>query len=151
MKTIILIGDSIRQGYDRYTRLAFEDVAKVHYPTDNCQFAAYILRHLSNWKNDFECGEDVDCVHWNAGLWDSIYFPDGEIHTPVEIYKYYIDRVCTRIKQLFPRAKVIFATSTPVREHLFLGELKRFNKDVYKIIKGIKKKGLVIVLLKTFL
>ena len=36
----------------------------------------------------------------------------------------------TRIKQLFPRAKVIFATSTPVREHLFLGELKRFNKDV---------------------
>ena len=117
-------------GYDRYVKLAFEDVANVYYPGDNCRFAAYILRHLHDWKKYMECGDDVDCVHWNAGLWDSITMPDGELHTPIEIYKYYIERVCNRIKYLFPNAKVIFATSTPVVEERFLGECKRYNKDI---------------------
>lgn len=130
MKKIVLIGDSIRMGYDKYTKLAFEDVANVYYPNDNCRFASYILRHLHDWKKSFECGDDVDCVHWNAGLWDSIFMPDGEHHTPIEIYKYYIERVCNRIKHLFPNAKVIFATSTPVVEERFLGECKRYNKDI---------------------
>ena len=47
MKKIILIGDSIRQGYDKYVKMAFEGVAEVYYPTDNCRFTTYILRHIS--------------------------------------------------------------------------------------------------------
>lgn len=63
-------------------------------------------------------------------MWDSITMPDGELHTPIDIYKYYIERVSNRITQLFPKAKVIFATSTPVLEERFLGECKRYNKDI---------------------
>ena len=148
MKKIILIGDSIRQGYDKYVRLAFKDVAEVYYPSDNCRFASYILRHLHDWKKAFECGDDVNCVHWNAGLWDSIFMPDGEHHTPIEIYKYYMERVCKRIRLLFPRAKVIFATSTPVVEERFLGECKRYNKDIElynaAAIEIVKKHGFEI-------
>ena len=129
-KKILLIGDSIRMGYDKYVRMAFEEIAKVYYPDENCRFAAYVLRYLHIWKDNLQCGDDVDCVHWNAGLWDTLSMPDGELHTPVDIYKYYIDRVCKRIKAVFPKAKVIFATSTPVREELFLGECKRYNKDI---------------------
>lgn len=130
MKKIVLIGDSIRMGYDKYTKLAFEDVAEVYYPSDNCRFSAYILRHLHDWKKEQGCGDDVDCVHWNVGLWDCITMPDGQLHTPIEIYKYYLERVCNRIKHLFPKAKVIFATSTPVVEERFIGECKRYNKDI---------------------
>ncbi len=129
MKKIVLLGDSIRRGYDRYTRMAFEGEAKVYYPDDNCRFAPYFLRYLNEWKNGFGCGDDVDCVHWNVGLWDTLRADDGECFVPLEIYKYYIDRICRYLKMLYPKAKVIFATSTPVQEELFTG-FKRYNKDV---------------------
>lgn len=32
MKKILLIGDSIRMGYDKYVKLAFEGEAEVYYP-----------------------------------------------------------------------------------------------------------------------
>ena len=130
MKKIVLLGDSIRRGYDSYTKMAFDGVAEVYYPEDNCRFAAYTLRHLPDWKNAFGCGDDVDCVHWNAGLWDCLILAtDGEHVTTIEIYKYYVERVCNAIKQLFPYAKVIFATSTPVQEELFMTH-KRYNRDI---------------------
>ena len=34
----------------------------------------------------------------------------------VDFYRYYIGRVLTRIRQLFPKADVVFATTTPVIE-----------------------------------
>ena len=130
MKKIVLLGDSIREGYDKYVKLAFDGVASVYYPKENCRFAAYTLRHLYDWKNDMQCGDDVDLVHWNAGLWDNLIMPDGKHHTPIEVYGEYIHRVYDTIKILFPKAKIIFATSTPVREQLFLGLLKRYNADI---------------------
>lgn len=130
MKKIVLIGDSIRQGYCKHVKTAFENVAEVYYPPENCRFTTYILRHVSDWQQELGWGDDVDCVHWNAGLWDSLIMQDGEHLVPLEIYKYYINRVCKQIKYLFPTAKVIFATSTPVVEELFTGICKRYNKDV---------------------
>lgn len=141
MKKIVLLGDSIRAGYDKYVKLAFEDEAEVYYPNDNCRFAAYIMRHLVDWKSEMNCGDDVDLVHWNAGLWDDLVMLDGRNHTSVEVYKDYIDRVCNLIHILFPNAKMIFATSTPVQEELFTtckrynNDTERYNEEAVKIIK----------------
>lgn len=129
MKKIFLMGDSIRMGYDQYVKMALEDVAEVYYPDTNCRFAAYILRHLPDWKENFCHGEDVDAVYWNAGLWDGLIMVDGQPHTPLAAYEYYMDRICRCIKILFPKAKMIFATSTPVQEDLFKGWAKRYNRD----------------------
>ena len=129
MKKILLIGDSIRIGYDKYVKMAFEETAEVYYPSDNCCFASYVVRGLPDWKEEVGCGDDVDLVYWNAGLWDGLIMVDGENHTPIDIYKIYIQRICNIIKILFPSAKVIFATSTPVQEELFLGWAKRYNRD----------------------
>lgn len=129
MKKILLIGDSIRQGYDKYVKLALEGTAEVYYPANNCRFASYIVRHLPDWKDETGCGDDVDLVYWNAGLWDGLIMADGQHHTPLEMYKVYIDRVCNIIKILFPKAKMIFATSTPVQEEQFTGWAKRYNSD----------------------
>ena len=112
MKKILILGDSIRMGYDKYVKMAFQDVAEVYYPVKeseypgaNCRFASFIVRHLGDWKQKLACGDDVDLVHWNAGLWDDLVMQDGENHTPIEIYKYYIERVCKLIRILFPTAK----------------------------------------------
>ena len=132
MKKILLIGDSIRQGYDKYVKYALRDSYEVCYPKDHCRFAQYVLRHISDWKN--YPGDDYALVHWNAGLWDTlVLFEDGCL-TPIEFYEYFIDRICNRIKVLFPNAKVIFATSTPIVEGRFTTpEIShRKNSDIEK-------------------
>ena len=68
MKKIILIGDSIRLGYDKYVKDALARVAEVSYPDDSARFSEYTLRYLSDWKHDNKWGSDIDLVHWNTGL-----------------------------------------------------------------------------------
>jgi len=128
MKKVLLIGDSIRMGYDTYTKMAFESSAEVYFPKDNCRFTGYIIRHLHDWKKELKLGNDIDLVHWNAGLWDDLVMLDGKHHTSLDIYKENIYRICNIIKILFPDAKMIFATSTPVQEELFT-VCKRYNRD----------------------
>ena len=144
MKKVLLIGDSIRMGYDTYTKMTFEDVAEVYYPKDNCRFTGYIIRHLHDWKKELKLGNDIDLVHWNVGLWDDLVMLDGKHHTSLDIYKENIDRICNIIKILFPDAKMIFATSTPVQEELFT-ICKRYNRDTEAYnsaaIEIVKKHG----------
>ncbi|MBQ4528682.1 MAG: hypothetical protein II998_11500 [Clostridia bacterium] len=144
MKKVLLIGDSIRMGYDTYTKMAFESSAEVYFPKDNCRFTGYIIRHLHDWKNELKLGNDIDLVHWNAGLWDDLVMLDSKHHTSLDIYKENIDRICNIIKILFPDAKMIFATSTPVQEELFT-VCKRYNRDTEAYnsaaIEIVKKHG----------
>jgi len=140
MKKIILIGDSIRQGYDRYVKMALEGVAQVYYTDDNCRFTTYILRELYDWKNKWGCGDDVDLIHWNAGLWDCFTLFDGETLLPLEDYVRNLHRICRMMKALYPNAKMIFATSTPVRE-LYKVQIRRncdieaYNAVAVKVVK----------------
>ena len=130
MKKILLLGDSIRKGYDNYVREAFEDTARVYFPEENCMFSSYILRMLNDWKTSLDTGDDVDIVHWNAGLWDDLVLSDGRNNTSLDNYKENIERICIMIKKLFPNAKNIFATSTPVIEDGFGGfHFRRYNND----------------------
>ncbi len=144
MKKILLIGDSIRRGYDYVVNEALENVAEVYYPEDNCRFAQYVLRHLKDWKEQLGLGDDVDLVHWNCGLWDTLeLYEDGTL-TPLPYYEHFIDRICRQMKILFPKAKFIFATSTPVLENNYpnprIGtrhnaETRKFNKAAAEIVK----------------
>lgn len=134
MKKIILIGDSIRMGYDKYVKEALGGVAEVYYPSDNCRFAEYVLRYAHEWKKNGQWPDDVDLVHWNAGLWDCAeLFDDG----PLTSYDYYaeaIARIDKRLRMLFPKAKMVFATSTAVSERLYGNskEFKRHNAIIEK-------------------
>ena len=130
MKKIILIGDSIRMGYDKYVGDALKDKAEVFYPPENCRFAQYVLRSVSDWRNNGKWGNDADLVHWNAGLWDTLRLFGDEPLTPPEMYGEMIKRIDKRLRYLFPNAKMIFATSTRVQEHKYGKDFKRYNKDV---------------------
>lgn len=130
MKKILLIGDSIRMGYDKYVKEALEGVAEVYYPTENCRFAQYTLRFLHEWRRKLEWPDDIDLVHWNAGLWDVCeIYGDEPISSPAH-YAEMITRIDKRIRMLFPNAKVVFATSTAVRENEYKGSFRRYNATI---------------------
>jgi hypothetical protein len=129
MKKILLIGDSIRKGYDLYVKESMQGLAEVYYPEENCRFAEYVLRHVHMWRDDLSI-DQVDAVHWNVGLWDNLRIYGDECLTPIDTYAAYIERIAKRLKFLFPNAVQIFATSTPVIEDGYVKEYEmRYNKD----------------------
>ena len=130
MKKIILIGDSIRLGYDKYVKDALEGVAEVYYPGDSARFSQYTLRYLSDWKHDNGWGDDIDLVHWNTGLWDVLeMYGEAPISNPQQ-YGETIGKIQRQIKILFPRAVQIFATSTSVIEEKYGATRKRHNSTI---------------------
>ena len=129
MKNVLLIGDSIRIGYDKSVRASLEGVANVYFPAENCKFASFVLRYLHEYLALPEQGE-VDVLHWNAGLWDCLRQFGEEPLTPPEVYAHYIERICIRIRKLCPNAKVIFATSTSVLSEEMPPNFKRYNEEI---------------------
>lgn len=147
MKNILLVGDSIRAGYDKSLKKTLKGKANVYFPEDNCRFASYVLRYLHEYKRIVP-DEKVDILHWNSGLWDCLRLFEEEPHTPIEVYSYYIERICVRIKKLFPEAKVIFATSTSVLSEKMKVNFKRYNKDIEEYneaaIEVVRKYGFTV-------
>ena len=144
MKNVLLIGDSIRMGYDKAVKKTLEGKANVYFPAENCRFASYVLRYIHEYGSLVKDG-DVDVIHWNAGLWDCLRLFEEEPHTPIDVYAYYIDRICVRIKKSFPNAKVIFATSTRVQSEKMQKDFKRYNEEIEKYneaaVQVVKKHG----------
>ena len=131
MKKVVLLGDSIRQGYDKYVKLAFEGEVQVYSPEENSRFAAYALRQLALWRKQMGCGSDVDLVHWNVGGWDCLHMLDGRPHTDIEVYRDYLVRIHATLNMLFPGAKQIFATTVAVNEKAYEDlQYKRYNQEV---------------------
>ncbi len=143
MKNLLLIGDSIRLGYDKSVKKTLEGKANVFFPEENCRFASYVLRYFHEYLE--QTNADIDVIHWNTGLWDCLRLFEEEPHTPIEVYAYYIDRICVRIKKLCPDAKVIFATNTSVISEEMGKDFKRYNEEIEAYNKAavdvVKKYG----------
>ena len=156
MKNLLLLGDSIRMGYDSFVQEKLAGRMNVYFPEDNGRFAQYTLRTLSDWRSRLSWPE-IHVVHWNNGLWDEMHLNsciagcpleaagktitpenvsaglhfDEDPLTPPEMYRYMLVRVLTRIRQLFPDAEVIFATTTHVIEEMAMGAY-RSNEEIEK-------------------
>lgn len=130
MKKIVLIGDSIRLGYDKYIKDAFDGVCSVFSSDENGKFAVNVLRFAHEWKSLGKWGDDVDVVHWNAGLWDVLHLYGDKAMTPIDCYADYIKRIDKHLRVLFPKAKMIFATSTAVLEQNYGKLFCRFNSEI---------------------
>ena len=148
MKNILLIGDSIRKGYDKYVKESLEGKANVYFPEENCRFAQYIARNLHVWAEDMNA-KDFDVIHWNAGLWDTIRIYDEDPLTPLDTYVYFLERIQSRIEKLYPNAISIFATSTPVIESGYIRDYEmRYNRDIeiynQAAVETLSKRGVII-------
>ncbi len=144
MKNLLLIGDSIRLGYDKSVKKTLEGKANVFFPKENCRFASYVLRYFHEYLAQAGT-DDMDVIHWNTGLWDCLRLFEEEPHTPIDVYAYYIDRICVRIRKFCPNAKVVFATSTSVLSEEMGKDFKRYNEEIEAYNKAavevVKKYG----------
>ncbi|MBQ3589859.1 MAG: hypothetical protein II980_05345 [Clostridia bacterium] len=135
---VLLIGDSIRYGappnspgYGIYVKEMLQGVANVYAPDDNCRFAEYTLRYIHDWAKEIDASS-IDVIHWNNGLWDVLRLNGDEPLTPPEIYEYFLRRVYSALRMLFPNAKIIFALSTSVIEEWADPNFFRYNADIEK-------------------
>lgn len=130
MKKVVLIGDSIRMGYVDYVRDALAGVAEVYSPEENCRYSLNVLRFAHEWKKKGAWPDDVDLVHWNAGLWDALELFGDEPLMPLDAYERVISRIDARLRMLFPQAKMVFATSTTVLEDRCTPDFRRRNATI---------------------
>lgn len=110
MKKVLLLGDSIRLGYQSYVKDKLDGLADVVGPEENCRFAKYTLWNVDQWTTDYG---RPDVIHWNNGIWD-IQHRSGEhgIFTPLEEYVATIQRVLLRLRKT--GAQIVWATTTAV-------------------------------------
>ena len=113
MKKVLLLGDSIRMGYDDYVKEELDGKCEVVYDAeDNGRFAAYTLWQANQM---FKHHGHFDVIHWNNGYWDmNIEAPMTEAMHPVEEYVHFLKRIIKLCRE--NGAKIIFATTTPILE-----------------------------------
>lgn len=111
MKKVLLLGDSIRMGYDEYVKELLQDKCEVYYDeNDNGRFAAYTLWQANQFFKNYG---KFDVVHWNNGYWDmNVEAPMTEAMHPVDEYVHFLKRIIKEIRR--NGAEIIFATTTPI-------------------------------------
>ncbi|MCD6289103.1 MAG: SGNH/GDSL hydrolase family protein [Anaerolineae bacterium] len=126
--SIVLIGDSIRMGYEPFVREMLRGQVGVWGPKENGGTSQNVLAHLWEWV--IERGPDV--VHINAGLHDlKRGFGAAENAIPLTAYRANVEAILRRILAETD-ARVIWATITPVNEvwHHANKPFDRFEADV---------------------
>ena len=109
---VVLIGDSIRMGYQTVVKNALEGEAQIWAPEDNCRYAAYTLEHLDEWIGS----RRPNVVHLNVGLHDMYLMEEtGAPRTSLEDYSKNLRKILERITEE-TSAILILALTTPVHE-----------------------------------
>lgn len=130
MKKVILFGDSIRMGYCGFVKELLANEAEVFFPAENCRFAQNIFVNLSWWKDIAGDPATVDVIHWNCGHWDMARWRDDEpLNDPVA-YAAMLRRIDKHLRMLWPRAKIVFALTTPIHPDAPPLDNYRNNDDV---------------------
>lgn len=125
---ILLIGDSIRMGYCATVASALSDVARVVFPEENCANSQFIITRLESWAG---LAPEPAIVHVNFGQWDVARFNGtGERLTSPEEYRRNAAIIFRALSAFFPRARRIFATTTPMRPGPYVGPHPRTDADV---------------------
>ncbi|MCQ2522910.1 MAG: SGNH/GDSL hydrolase family protein [Lachnospiraceae bacterium] len=147
MKEILLLGDSLRMGYEPIVRKNLEGIAGVSGPEENGRWAGYTLNSLRFWIPSLP---KPDIIHWNSGLWDlGDDYNLGRPFSLPEEYESALERMVTVCGKLFPEAKLIMATTMPTDNpdssdieaynEIFKAVAKRHNievNDLFPIVKN---------------
>jgi len=112
---IFLIGDSIRLGYCETVKNELSDKAEVFYFSDNCKSTQYVIFNMRRWAEMFDDPDKVDLIHFNCGHWDVAHWNRYDLPlTGENEYAKNIEMIIALLKDFFPNAKLVFATTTPM-------------------------------------
>jgi lysophospholipase L1-like esterase len=113
MKTVLLIGDTIRLGYEPAVRAALADCAHVSGPAECGEHTTNLLFRLQAWV----LARQPDVVQLNAGHWDTRRVVRGGDEpgnvVPLAAYRDNVARLIAAVRG-HTRATVVWATTTPV-------------------------------------
>ena len=110
MKNVLLIGDSIRLGYQNRVAEILGDDVRIYAPEENCRYTKYALWGMYSWMEQWGHPE-MDVIHWNTGIWDlHRCTADGELFTPLEEYVRYNQRLLRQMQSYCPVERLIWAT-----------------------------------------
>ena len=125
---VLLLGDSIREGYAPIVAKKLEGVAEVIAPKENGGDTANTLKMLDKW---LEAGKPV-VVHFNCGLHDLKFgTKTSAFQVPPDDYAKNLKLIAERLKKETPY--LVFATTTPIiddRHAARKADFDRFDKDV---------------------
>jgi len=128
MQSIVLIGDSIRLGYQPTVARVLAGIADVWGPPDNGGTSRNVLEHLDEWA----LKRRPDIVHVNCGLHD-LRRERGQEGTavPLEEYAENVRAILERLAKK-GRTQVVWATTTPVhgKRHHAVKPFDRLEADV---------------------
>ncbi len=128
MKKVILIGDSIRMGYQQTVRTELAGRAEVGWPEMNGYDSRNVLAKIDEWAIQ----PQPDLVHINCGLHDlKRDRMRGEFQVPLADYAANVEQVLQQLRKR-TRASIIWATTTPVNErwHRQKKPFDRYEADV---------------------
>ena len=128
MKKIILVGDSIRMGYEPVVKKKLDGRCEVWGPVENGGTSDNVIKNLDGWC----IGRRADVIHVNCGLHDLKRADDfSKNTTPLDEYERNVRRILERLKKE-TGARIIWAATTPVIDewHLRVKKFARRQEDV---------------------
>ena len=128
MKDVVLLGDSIRIGYEETVREQLSDRASVWAPEEATGSSDNLRSRLDEWV----LPRHADLVHINAGLHDiKKPFNTGIAAVPPERYADNVHAILMRLKDETETA-LVWALTTPVNYewHHRIKNADRFEEDV---------------------
>ncbi|MDB4199200.1 SGNH/GDSL hydrolase family protein [Polaribacter sp.] len=149
---VFIYGDSISIGYTEYVRASLKDKACVYRLHTNGQSSNHFITRMEALRKkmfepylkggwDFEW----DAIHFNVGLHDLKYLANKKLDkkngtqvSTLKIYEENLHKIINYLKTNYPKAKLIFATTTPVPEGAagrFAGDAIKFNKVALKVMQ----------------
>lgn len=137
---VVLIGDSIRMGYQPLVIQKLEGKAEVWGPAQNCRHSLWALDHFQEWVAD----QNPDLVHVNFGIHDASIQPDGEHQILLAQYRLCLKRFISKVRQL-DVARMIWATTTPMYTPEDNVPMDQWPKRLAADIDGYNAAALAIV------
>ena len=110
MKKVLLLGDSIRMGYDSIVKEMLEGEALVFYDdVDNGRYASYTYGQM---KDLYEKFGPFDVVHFNNGYWDMNREENSEACEPLPVYLQDLKNIVEYVRS--QGGIPVFASTVPI-------------------------------------
>jgi len=153
LPNVLIYGDSISIGYTAQIQKNLKGKANIYriYTNggDSKSFIPKMTKMhevMRNKKNKGHWTFDWNIIHFNIGLHDLKYIAgkkldikNGKQVTSINVYAQNLQKILAYLKELAPKAKIVFATTTPVPEGgqgRVAGDAARYNAAALKVMKN---------------
>ncbi|MBP1840035.1 SGNH/GDSL hydrolase family protein [Formosa algae] len=154
LPNVFIYGDSISIGYTPKVRKELEGQANVFRFHKNGQSSDKFIPFMETFKTTMfqpylkeGWNFDWDVIHFNVGLHDLKYLKDGKLDkingkqvNSIDAYKANLHKICQYLMKEYPKAKLIFATTTAVpsegADGRFAGDSEKYNVAALSVLEN---------------